>query len=185
MMGIHLRCRQHGHYCCGCDDVTLHRRVWHSDMFPEDGPDPGVYFPPRLSRRGPAWFSRLTIPREYAELMAEIYTALHAGSSRLAMMGARAVIDAIIRRNVGDQGTFSLGLESLVKKHLISEKQCTSLIAAIGAGHAAAHRSYRPEIEDLHIVMDIIENLIYNELSSQDIEGLKSRTPPRPKFKKV
>lgn len=165
--------------CRGCEEVSLRRTEWCSEDDPMDGPGPGTYFPPRVSRRKPAWVDRLEVPSEYAGLLDEIYVALHADSRRLAMMGARALIDAVIRRSVGDQGNFGSGLTSLVQKQLISERNREIIEAAVDVGHASAHRGHRPNSNDVNVVIDIVENLIHNELLAEQAQALKSTTPQR------
>ena len=165
--------------CRGCEEISLRRTEWCSENDPMDGQDPGVYFPPRVSRRKPAWVDRLDVPREYAELLDEIYVALHADSRRLAMMGARALIDIAIRRSVGDQGNFGGGLASLVEKQLISERNREIIEAAVDVGHASAHRGHKPSSNDVNVVIDIVENLVHNELLAEPAQALKSTTPQR------
>lgn len=146
-----------------------------------DKPDPGIYFPPRVSRRKPAWVDRLAVPEEYGDLLDEIYVALHADSRRLAAMGARALIDCYITRRVGDQGNFTNGLKKLVEKGFISEKQREIVSAAVDAGNASAHRGHCPSGDDISAVIDIVENLIHNELLTQQAQTLRANTPARPK----
>ncbi len=165
--------------CRGCEEISLRRTEWCSENDPMDEPDPGTYFPPRVSRRKPAWVDRLEVPSEYAGLLDEIYVALHADSRRLAMMGARALIDVAIRRSVGDQGNFGGGLSSLVEKQLISERNRAIIEAAVDVGHASAHRGHRPSADDVNVVIDIVENLIHNELLAEPAQALKSTTPQR------
>ncbi|NMM07405.1 MAG: DUF4145 domain-containing protein [Polaromonas sp.] len=165
--------------CRGCEDVSLCRTEWCSEDHPMDGRNPGTYFPPRVSRRKPAWVDRLDVPSEYAGLLDEIYVALHADSRRLAMMGARALIDAVITRSVGDQGDFGKGLKKLVEKGLISERNKEIIDAAVDAGHASAHRGHCPSANDINVVIDIVENLIHNELLAEPAQALKSTTPQR------
>lgn len=165
--------------CRGCEEVSLRRVNWCSEDDPMDGPEPCTYFPPRVSRRKPAWVGRLAVPSEYTELLDEIYVALHADSRRLAMMGARALIDMAITRSVGDQGGFGRGLDSLVKKELISERNRGIIEAAVNVGNASAHRGHRPSSDDVSVVIDIVENLIHNELLAEPAQALKLTTPPR------
>ncbi len=165
--------------CRGCEEVSLRRTEWCSENHPIDGPQTVTYFPPRVSRRKPAWVDRLAVPSEYAELLDEIYVALHADSRRLAMMGARALIDMAITRSVGDQGSFVGGLTSLVEKQLISERNRGIIEAAVDVGHASAHRGHRPNSDDVNLVIDIVENLIHNELLAEPAKALKSTTPQR------
>lgn len=117
---------------------------------------------------------------EYIALLEETYTALHADSRRLAMMGARALIDAVIRRNAGDQQNFGQGLNALAEKYLISEQDRGIVETAIEAGHASAHRGHKPTAEDVNVVIDIVERLIHTEILAEQARELKKSTPPRP-----
>lgn len=166
--------------CRGCEEISLCRTMWCSEDHPMDGPSPSTYFPPRVSRRKPAWVDRLAVPEEYEGLLDEIYVALHADSRRLAVMGARALIDAYITRRVGDQGNFTKGLKKLVEKNFISEAQREIVDAAVDAGNASAHRGHCPSDHDINVVIDIVENLIHNELLADPAAALRQTTPPRP-----
>ncbi len=165
--------------CRGCEDISLRRTEWCSEDDPMGDRDPGIFFPPRISRRKPAWVDRIEVPSEYAELLDEIYVALHADSRRLAMMGARALIDAVIQNCVGDQGDFGTGLTSLVENRLISQRNREIIEAAVDVGHASAHRGYRPNPDDVSVVIDIVENLIHNELLAKPAQALRTTTPQR------
>lgn len=165
--------------CRGCEDVALRRVDWCSEDDPMDGPGTATYFPPRVSRRKPAWFDRYDIPSDYKGLLEEIYTALHADSRRLAMMGTRALVDAVIRRAVGDVGGFDKGLDALAAKYVISERDRAIIEAAVDAGHASAHRGHRPDSDSVNVVIDIVERLIHAEILAEQAQGLKAATPPR------
>ncbi|MBX7244990.1 MAG: DUF4145 domain-containing protein [Candidatus Sumerlaeaceae bacterium] len=167
--------------CRGCGEIALRRIDWCSEDDPRDGPGPTTYFPPRVSRRKPAWASRYDLPWEYLSLLEETYTALHSDSRRLAMMGARALIDAVIRRNAGEQPNFAQGLNALSEKYLISEQDRGIIEAAIEAGSASAHRGHDPSPEDVNVVIDIVERLIHTEILAKQALKLKESTPPRPK----
>lgn len=166
--------------CRGCEEVTLRRVDWCSEDDPMDGPNQATYFPPRVSRRKPAWASHYDLPAEYVELLAETYTALHADSRRLAMMGARALIDAVIRRSAGEQPNFKKGLDALAEKHLLSEQDRGIVEAAIDLGHASTHRGHKPSPESLNVVIDIVERLIHTEILAEQAQELKKSTPRRP-----
>ncbi len=165
--------------CRGCEDVALLRVDWCSEDDPQDGPNPATYFPPRVSRRKPAWMERIDLPEAYEGLLEEVYIALHADSRRLAAMGARALIDAYIVRCVGDQGDFAKGLKKLVTDNHIRETQREVVAAAVDAGNASAHRGHCPSAKDISAVIDIVENLIHNELLAGSAQALKATTPQR------
>ena len=160
--------------CCGCEEISIKMTHWDS----EDPMDVSVeYFPPRVSRRQPTWLDKL--PADTVELMREIYGALHADHRRLALMGARTVIDDLLVRKVGDTGTFPEKLDDLEAKGFSSRVNRDVLEAALDAGHAAVHRGYQPSPEDLSRVMDIIENALQAEMLSEEAKKLKASTPAR------
>ena len=144
-----------------------------------DGPGAATYFPPRVSRRKPAWFDRYDVPEDYKGLLEEIYSALHADSRRLAMMGTRAIVDAVVRRTVGDLGNFGKGLDALQERDVIGERDRAILEAAVDAGHASAHRGHQPDSDNVNLVIDIVERLIHAEILAEQAQLLKAAIPPR------
>lgn len=140
--------------CCGCGSAHLERLFWCSEW------DHGDYekhrFPPELSRRPPKWHGQLT--EEEKSLFQEVYTALHADSRRLAVMGTRALLDIFMTRQVGDIGGFEAKLNALEKKGRISSNDKSTLQAALDAGHAVTHRGHCPSVQEVNYVIDIIEN---------------------------
>jgi len=161
--------------CCGCQDISLSKAVY----FSEADDTQTHFYPPRVSRHKPAWHGDL--PRDYEQLLAEVYSSLHADNRQLAMMGARALIDLFILRKVGDLGNFSVGMDALEKEGFISFKDRLVVKAAIEAGHAAAHRAYRPTATDVERVMDIVENIIQHDVLHESAKALRATTPVRQK----
>lgn len=164
--------------CRGCEEVMLKRTFWFSE---NEGVDEDFY-PPRVSRKKPTWFDKS--PREYRSLLSEIYSALHADSRSLAMMGLRTLIDVFMARKLHDSLRFEDALNELVKQNYITNHSREIIEAAVEAGHAAAHRAHKPTEEQLNAVMDIVENLIQHDLLSESAEKLRKTTPPRPLRKK-
>jgi hypothetical protein len=113
-------------------------------------------------------------------MLNEIYIALHADSRRLAMMGLRALIDEVINRTVGDQSNFSKGLNELVNKHFIAQREREMIGAAVEAGHAAMHRGHQPTADDVNVVIDIVERMIHAEILETKAKALAAATPRWP-----
>ena len=86
------------------------------------------FYPPPTSRPLPRWIESLGV--EEKGLLAEIYIAIDAGSHRLAMMGARALVDIVMNRE-GDQVSFKGGLASLERRGLIASQSRDVLSAAL------------------------------------------------------
>lgn len=159
--------------CCGCGSITLRRRV-QSHMLDEDYAE---FYPPPISRQIPRW--HIDLPDEMSSLIRETYKALHADSRRLALMGARALVDLFMNSTVGDIGGFEAKLDNLVKQGYLSEKNKAMLEPALDAGHAATHRAYNPKAEDVNLVFDIVENLLQTKIFEGKVENLKKHTPKR------
>lgn len=160
--------------CRGCEDVTLRIDWWHSEYDTSDDTD---FYPPRISRQAPKW--QRYLPRDWQGLMREIYAALHANSRRLAMMGARTMVDMYMTDTIGDNGGFVKKLNKLVTDGHLSKKDRDVLEAALEAGHAAAHRGHSPSSDDINHVMDIVENLLQKTTLHHSADALKKGTPPR------
>lgn len=160
--------------CMGCDDVSMKIGHWHS-AYGEVAP---AFYPPRVSRKSPPWLWRL--PPDWWSLMREIYGALHANSRRLAMMGARAIIDLYLTEAIGNSGSFEKRLDLLVASGQLAPNDKATLKAALEAGNAAAHRGHIPETDGMNSVMDIVEHLLHGFVIKQTTADLQKGTPPRP-----
>ncbi|MGE6387398.1 DUF4145 domain-containing protein [Pseudomonas sp. NPDC078416] len=150
---------------------------WHSDFDVSDDTD---YYPPRISRQAPNWHQNL--PRDLQLMLREIYAALHADSRRLAMMGARALVDMYMNETVGDIGGFVKKLNKLVTDGHLGRQDRDILEAALEAGHAAAHRGHLPTSDQITHVMDIVENLLQKKALQGSAAALKKGTPSRVLF---
>lgn len=160
--------------CCGCENVVLR----HSHSFSELPEVEVAYYPPRVSRPTPPWKNKL--PYRFSSLMDEIYSALHANSRCLALMGARTVVDMVVLDKIGDVGSFQQKLEHMEQRGFVSRQSREFLAVAFEAGSAAAHRGFRPMEEQLLNVMDIVENLLQAVYVLQDAAAeLRKATPPR------
>ena len=162
--------------CCGCETVSVQRTYWFSEWNPGDLKV--EYFPPRVSRHVPSWVEQL--PEDMRSLLQEIYAALQADSRRLALMGARAVVDIVIQQKIGDVGGFAQKLARLEQDGILSSRNRQVLEAALDAGNAAAHRGYLATPEEVNHVMDIVENLLHTDLLEAAAENLRRSTPQRP-----
>lgn len=160
--------------CCGCEEISVRRTSWFSEAPDFESVE---YFPTRVSRRQPPWLE--DTPKETAELMRGIYSALQGDQRRLALMGARTVIDGLLSRQVGGSGTFAERLDALEDKGFLSKIHRQALEAALNAGHAAAHRAYKPDTANLNLVMDIVENVLQAENLRKHADKLNQTTPSR------
>lgn len=162
--------------CAGCDAVSMKRIDWFE---PTDETTVTIY-PPPVARKKPSWLGSL--PTEVERLMKEVYSALDANSRALSMMGARAVVDMVLVAQVGDSGGFAAKLRLAEEAGTLSKKNREVLEAALDAGSAAAHRGHRARAEDVHAVIDIVENLLQAEYHLKSLaDRLRETTPVRAK----
>jgi len=136
------------------------------------------YYPPPISRALPKWLH--SVPDGLSSLLREIYASLAADAPRLAVMGARALVDIVMSEKVGDVGTFTHKLEELESKGFISRLNRQHLAAALDAGSAVAHRGHSPSPQAVNQVIDIVENLVEAVyVLSHAATELGRQTPPR------
>jgi hypothetical protein len=160
--------------CCGCETIS----VMHTRYFAPLDEKTVSFYPPRVSRREPEWSEHL--PVAIRSLIGEVYTALAADSRRLAVMGARTVVDTVIAEKVGDLGPFRQKLESLESQGYIGKANREHLAVALDAGSAVAHRGHVPSSEAVEHVMNIVENLLEAVyVLGTAADSLSRETPPR------
>lgn len=165
--------------CCGCEEASMTRVNWCSEDDPYEQHDID-YFPPRVSRQKPAWLTQHPELNDYIHIFEEVYTALHADSRRLAMMGARAVIDLAVARMLGeDPGNFTAGMNELVAAKRLTEEERELIDAAFDAGSAAMHRGHQPEVDDVNTAIDIVERVVHAEILKKKAKALADATPKR------
>lgn len=163
--------------CRGCGAVILRRRVVSYDVDVDDTD----YYPPPISRQIPRWHYEL--PNDLRDLLKECYSALQAGSQRLAIMGARSIVDVFMNEALGDIGGFQQKLDELVKQGYLSKQNRVTLDVALEAGHAVVHRGHMLKADDITLVFDIVENMLQPLVLKKKTEQLKKSTPPRKKSK--
>jgi alpha-D-ribose 1-methylphosphonate 5-triphosphate diphosphatase PhnM len=121
------------------------------------------------------------VPTPICDLMFEVYTAVQANSRRLAAMGIRATLDAVMVDKVGDQVTFKDTADAFEKAGYLSVRQRGHLDAILEAGHAAIHRGWEPTDDDIITLLDIAESIIETAyLHEQAAKTLDGKVPPRP-----
>lgn len=153
--------------CAGCDTIHLKHESWFSEDWDEDGPIiKTVYYPPSIARRRPNWLGDPNGPffwgeTEIEKLLAEIYSALQNDSRRLAAMGIRALLEAIMIEQVGDSGQIGANVDKfLAEGHVAKKHQDIFRDRLIEAGHAAMHRKHVPSSADIDILLEITESII-------------------------
>jgi len=150
--------------CRGCESIKVRHESWFSEETDENG-RPIVterYYPSSVFRPHPRWLWSLDRSWHVTKLLNEIYQALQNDAPSLAAMGVRAVIEAIMVDKVGDQGSFVANLKEFQNKGYISSFQLGILEVVLEIGHASIHRGFIPELDQLEVALDTLENLIHS-----------------------
>lgn len=167
--------------CLGCEEMTV-RETWMHETSDEATTS---FYPPRISRRTPRWKDKL--PQDISAVVDEVYRALQVDSPRLAIMGARTILDLVMRNKLGDIGTFSEKLAALEEQGYVGKKNREFVSAAIEAGSAAIHRGLAPDDANLNLVMDIVESLLESVyVLGAGADRLRQVTPKKvPRVKRI
>lgn len=153
--------------CLGCDDVRLMQRHWFSEEMDFDG-TPITYtslFPPTQVRKKPEWaflyLTKSTDKNEIRDLLDEIYLTFAAGALRLTVMGIRALVEKIMIEKVGDKNNFVQNTKAFFEAGYVAKiQQPLFEKVLIEAGHAAMHRVWQPNAEDIATLLDILEGIM-------------------------
>ena len=151
--------------CLGCDKVSLLHKSWFSEDTDAEG-DPSINqrrYPAAAATRLPSWMTAVfpEAPRQVANLLREIYVALHDESYRLCAIGLRALIEDIMIDQVGDQGAIGKNIDAFMAKGYVAPAaEGDFKTRIIEAGHTAMHRGHKPSQTDIISLLDITEALI-------------------------
>jgi hypothetical protein len=119
------------------------------------------------------------IPAPIMSLMTEIYLAVEHRLYTLAAMGIRAALENVMKEKVGDR-PFKALVNEYQKAGYLSARQAQVLEAIIEAAHAAIHRAWKPNSEDVFTLLNITETLIEIAYLHEDqARDLGNRVPPR------
>lgn len=154
--------------CRGCEEihflkVTIGSEdvIWTMDYeYPFDCPALQENHPPRnYARNPPDWIENLE--PNLRVLLKQTYMALHIGADRLVAMGTRAALEQTIVDKCGDQRNFEKNVSKFVEEGYLAQANREAVMAALDVGSAAVHRGYRPDLEALVDVFEIIESVIH------------------------
>lgn len=137
-----------------------------------------TFYPPRVGRAKPAW--SIDLPVQLQSLITEIYAALADDSRKLAVLGARTILDIVMTQEVGRLGTFQSRLKALEAKGFMGKGNREILGAALEARSETAQRPYAPTSDIVNEIMDIIENLLQAVyIFPKSLSKIKRRMPRR------
>ena len=140
------------------------------------------YWAPVAVRRPQDWLSQLD-DFDLGRLVRETYSALNNDSRTLAGIGVRTAFDRASELLGIDPGkTFREKLNDLVTAGFIGANERNDLDDLTDAGGAAAHRGWRPTLQQLNTMLNILEAFLHrNFVLGQEAKELKKKVPPKPR----
>jgi hypothetical protein len=173
--------------CLGCEEIFIQRIDLASDDIEElEGGKqrlvPRVsYWPATSKREQPSWVHEIDLNQELVAVLREVYAALDSDLHRLAAIGVRTAFDlASGLLQIESNLRFSEKTQKLVDGGFISPDEKEMLDILINAGNAAAHRAWRPSLDHLNFMMELIEVFIKRAFVSKNTATqLEKNIPPR------
>jgi hypothetical protein len=163
--------------CRGCELVFIQTCSTNSEDFDhvaqQDGsveaihPETTRYWPALFKRQRPEWFTVVGIDADNVNIldnaMEEVYGALNNDLHMLSGIGIRTCFDVASELlGVDKELSFEKKLDKLVADSRINTLDRERLATLINAGSASAHRGWRPSVDDISIMMEILEHFIYD-----------------------
>lgn len=171
--------------CRGCDGVSFLSSSWESGVVDEDGDVLHAVqsYPPKTFRTKPHWYSTLLFEsvfdeKHFLHLLDEVYIALQNNCPRLAVMGIRALLESIMIEKCGDKNSFGANLKAFEVEGYISATQRRAIEPVLEAGHAAIHRSFKPQTTEALVALDITENIV-ESIYVASKKAARLNVPPR------
>ncbi len=113
-------------------------------------------------RERPPWLGLLSWDHEdFYDLLKSMYVAVDNDLRQLAAIAARTAFERTAEKLCVTSGSFRGMLDELVNLGEVSDRERTMLATLTQAGNAAAHRGWRPNVEQLDIALSIIEAFIH------------------------
>ena len=139
-----------------------------------------TYYPAPAKRKRPEWLHR-DIDSSIYDLLEETYNALNVDARVLATTGARTIFDrASELLGIDPALPFKEKLDLLHANGHIGASELGNLDLLTDAGGAAAHRGWKPTLEQLNTVMSIVEAFIYRTfVLDAEVRKLKTQIPSR------
>lgn len=162
--------------CMGCEYIFFQRASTDSESyFPVESFNGEYhyeyeytfdYWPSLSKRKRPEWLDyqkrQSVIDEKLKDALDELYTALDNGLNILSAIAIRMAFDVASDLLGIKDGTFNNKLAELVKKGHIGEVDRGRIAILIDAGSASAHRGWKPKIDELDLMMDILEHFVHH-----------------------
>jgi hypothetical protein len=143
-----------------------------------------TFWPAPSKREKPEWLWQLELEDETLyTLLQDTYSALNNDLRIFAAIGLRTALDrASELLKIDPAMSFYEKLNELQTKGHVGKDERDSLGILTDAGNAAAHRGWKPNLQQLGTLMSIAEQFLYRAfIIDQEAKRLKTAIPSKPK----
>lgn len=147
--------------CMGCESISFVIEHRNSDYFDAEHGQYQVIdiFPDR--REGISGLKQLTgIPQSIKSVYNETLKAIEHNQPILAGIGIRAIIEAVCEKENSSGESLYEKIDSLKDMQVLSQASATILHKLRTLGNSAAHKIVVPEINQLKLAIDVVQNLL-------------------------
>jgi len=180
--------------CRGCDEAYFQtEEIFSEEMAYRENARTGeleCYLPAKIThwpspskRQPPKWIDEIQFfDRDLANLMEDIYGALNNNLCVPAAIAVRTAFDrATELLEIDSSKSFAEKLGLLKSTGKISSDEEGCLKTLTDAGSAAAHRGWRPDLEQLDTMMSLLEGFVHRSfILGKAANELKLKIPVRP-----
>jgi hypothetical protein len=150
----------------GCEEFYYRKEQWNAFRLKNSRV---TYWPAPTKRQLPPWVDTVLCwdDPELGDLITETYSALNNDARVLAALGLRTVFDrAAEDLGVDPALTFREKLDALEQIGKIGRSEKDALEVLTDAGGAAAHRGWKPSVDQLQTLMEIGEQFRMRPVSA-------------------
>ena len=144
-------------------------------------PEKMTYWPSPLRRKIPDWIYTYELDEQLVFLLYEMYAAINRGLPVLTAIGVRTVFDrASDLHGIESQKSFKDKLKMLREGGYVGVEEWEHLNTLVDAGSAAAHRGWRPSLDEIDVIVSTIESFLHRSFVLRgNLKQLKERVPLR------
>jgi hypothetical protein len=162
--GIHYEASYQIIACQGCNRRSYRTVTSNSDDFDYENDSPIVreelYPEHRGVRAVPFDYLFGTVPDQLSRVYDETVKALNSSQTVLCGMGARAILETVVKDQKASGKNLAAQIDSLAKAGMLTHSGALILHQIRALGNKAAHEVVAHSTEELRLALDVIDNLL-------------------------
>lgn len=180
--------------CRGCSEVFYWRSSWDSNEWDHrwdaKEQDYVPYYPrtvstfptPEAKALQPDWFWGLSkIDSLLFDVLGEVYSSIEHGNLILAASGLRTAFDRVVGHHaIEDHLGFDKKVEQLKLQGYVGDTEAEILKTVVDGGSAAVHRGWKPEADQVKLLLRSIEHLVHRTVVTGSVAlDLRQKIPAK------